>query len=323
MVFQKQSLWLLATILLFCSNPLAVAEEISFGTLRAFKQKAAAPDAPVVFIIPGSGPVNRDGDTPFGNVSTYRLLAEELAEKGIASVRADKRGLFSSASVDMNPNAVTIEDYASDVRGWIDQLMQEGGQECIWLLGHGEGGITALVTASQNQENICGLILATVSGRKVGDLMREQLAKNPANAELLPAALSAIDSLEQGIVIDTTSLPESLARAFRTSIQAFLMNFMQHDPVQLLSSLSIPSLILHGESDIHLSTVDAQNLHQANPKATLALLSGVTHVLKDRPAGKSQRMIAYRDSTLPISKAVIEAITKYVLCQEEYHYFSE
>ena len=51
---------------------------------------AAVPNAPVVLIIPGSGPTDRDGNSPLGiRASTYRLLAEDLAAKGIASVRID------------------------------------------------------------------------------------------------------------------------------------------------------------------------------------------------------------------------------------------
>ncbi len=49
--------------------------------------------APVVLIIPGSGPTDRDGNNPLGvTAAPYRLLAEALAAKGVSSVRIDKRG---------------------------------------------------------------------------------------------------------------------------------------------------------------------------------------------------------------------------------------
>jgi hypothetical protein len=51
--------------------------------------------APVVLIIPGSGPTDRDGNNPLGvTAAPYRLLAEGLAKRGISSVRIDKRGMF-------------------------------------------------------------------------------------------------------------------------------------------------------------------------------------------------------------------------------------
>ena len=51
-------------------------------------------------IIPGSGPTDRDGNSPqFGiQAATYRLLAEGLAERGVATVRIDKRGIGESAA---------------------------------------------------------------------------------------------------------------------------------------------------------------------------------------------------------------------------------
>ena len=53
--------------------------------------------APVVLIIPGSGPTDRNGDNPLGvRGGVYRQLALGLAARGIASVRVDKRGMFGS-----------------------------------------------------------------------------------------------------------------------------------------------------------------------------------------------------------------------------------
>lgn len=51
----------------------------------------------VALIIPGSGPINRDGNSILGiRAQPYRLLAEGLAHERIASVRTDKRGMFGS-----------------------------------------------------------------------------------------------------------------------------------------------------------------------------------------------------------------------------------
>ena len=39
-------------------------------------------------IIPGSGPTDRNGDSPLGvSAASYRLLAEALADQGIATLR--------------------------------------------------------------------------------------------------------------------------------------------------------------------------------------------------------------------------------------------
>ena len=88
--------------------------------------------APVVVIIPGSGPTDRDGNNPLGvRPSTYRLLAEGLAARGITTVRIDKRGMFASKAAIANPNAVTIADYAADAHAWAKAARVATGARCV------------------------------------------------------------------------------------------------------------------------------------------------------------------------------------------------
>ena len=74
-------------------------------------------------IIAGSGPTDRDGNSPqFGiRASTYRLLAEGLAERGVASVRIDKRGIGQSAAAGPTEPDLRFSTYADDARAWADQ----------------------------------------------------------------------------------------------------------------------------------------------------------------------------------------------------------
>ena len=114
------------------------------GTLLVPKEH----DGPVVVIVPGSGPTDRDGNNPYGvQAATYRLLAEGLVEHGIASLRFDKRGMFASSAAIADANAVSIAGYAYDVRTWAATLRQQVDRDCIWLLDHSEGGLVALAAA--------------------------------------------------------------------------------------------------------------------------------------------------------------------------------
>ena len=73
--------------------------------------------APVVVIIPGSGPTDRDGNNPLGvKAAPYRLLAEKLSALGVATLRVDKRGMFGSKAASADPAKVTFADYAADAR---------------------------------------------------------------------------------------------------------------------------------------------------------------------------------------------------------------
>jgi hypothetical protein len=96
------------------------------GSLKGTLLRPCPKPEHVILIIPGSGPTDRDGNNPLGvNASTYRLMAENLALKGIATLRVDKRGMFASSAAVTDANAVTINDYVDDVCSWITVLKQQ------------------------------------------------------------------------------------------------------------------------------------------------------------------------------------------------------
>jgi uncharacterized protein len=283
------------------------------GTLLAGTMTDAGKDAPIVLIIPGSGPTDRNGDSPMGvKAGPYRLLAEALAKRGVSTVRIDKRGMFGSKRAAVDPNRVTVPEYARDAHSWIGSIRRTTGAKCVWLLGHSEGGLVAL-TAAQRPQGICGVIAVAAVGRKIGTVLRQQLAANPANAPYLAAANGAIDSLEAGKRVDTASLPPPLRKLFAEDVQSFLINLFAENPAGLAAKLKLPMLIVQGEQDIQVTVEDARALAAAQPRAKLVLLPGVNHLLKI-PQGddRAANLKAYADPSLPIAPAAVEAIANFV-----------
>jgi pimeloyl-ACP methyl ester carboxylesterase len=278
------------------------------GTLLAPKST----NAPVVLIIPGSGPTDRDGNNPFGmKAASYRLLAEALAERGIASVRIDKRGMFASKAAVPDPNAVTIADYAADVRSWVARIKERTGADCIWLLGHSEGGLVAL--AARQSLDVCGLLLVAAPGRPVGEALREQLRANPANAPVLDQALAAIGKLEAGQTVDTADMNPMLMPLFAPQVQRYLIDLLSHDPAALLGGYERPVLVLQGQLDIQVGEADARRLAGANPGAQLVLLPRVNHVLKELSSeDRAANLASYADPNLPIAPSVVNAVASFL-----------
>ena len=283
------------------------------GPLKGTMLAPAQGHGPVVLIIPGSGPTDRDGNNPEGiKASTYRLLAEGLAARGVTTVRIDKRGMFASAAATPDANAVTISDYVNDVRAWVAVIRHHTGGPCIWLLGHSEGGLVALA-ATKSVPDLCGLLLVSTSGRPMGELLREQLKANPANAPLLGQALAAIDQLEAGKHVDTTAMHPALMPLFAPQVQGFLISAFSYDPSKLLAGYAKPVLIVQGKRDIQVNVSDAQVLKKADPQATLALLPSVNHVLKSVPTDDVGANIAtYADPSLPLAPGVMDSITSFL-----------
>jgi pimeloyl-ACP methyl ester carboxylesterase len=265
--------------------------------------------APVVVIIPGSGPTDRDGNSPLGiKAQSYRLLAEALGQRGIASLRIDKRGMFRSKAAIADANDVTIEDYAQDARSWAQVAAKRAGVKCAWLLGHSEGGLVAL-QAAQHPKGICGIVLVSAAGRPLGEVMREQFKANPANAPILPQALTLIDELEAGRTVAPETLPTPLNLIFPIPIQRYLISTFQLDPAALAASSQVPVIILQGDNDLQVTPADAERLKAARADARLTILPGVNHVLKQVKTGdRAANYASYADPSLPIASSAVDAV---------------
>jgi len=271
------------------------------------------PKAPLVLIVPGSGPTDRDGNNPMGVAGgPYRQLAEALAAQGVASVRVDKRGMFGSKAAVADANNATTAGYADDVHAWVAAIRQRTGRHCVWVLGHSEGALVAL-QAAQAPAGICGLILLSGGGRPIGTVMREQLRANPANAPILDAALATIDALESGRRVPEATLPAPIQPLFADRLQSYWIDLLSHDPAKLIAAVKLPVLIVQGERDLQGSVKDAQLLKAAQPAATLVLLPGVNHVLRQVASDDRAANIAtYMDAALAIDPAVPKAVAGFV-----------
>ena len=270
--------------------------------------------APLVVMIPGSGPTDRDGNNPLGVAGgPYRQLAEALNAKGVATLRVDKRGMFSSRAAAPDANHVTIADYAADARSWVDTARTRTGRKCVWLLGHSEGGLVAL-QAAQDPRGICGVVLVSAAGRPLGTVMRGQFRANPANAPFLDAALGMIDQFEAGRHVDTAALPAPLPQIFPEAVQGYLIDLLSYDPVKLAARVKLPVLVVQGERDIQVGMEDAQALAAADPRAKLVVVPGMTHVLRIASApDRGASAATYADASLPVAPALVDAIAAFVV----------
>ena len=262
----------------------------------------------VAVILPGSGPTDRDGNSPLGvSASTYRLLAEGLAEQGIATVRIDKRGIAASAAAGPAEADLRFDSYAADARAWATEAASRAGLPCAWLIGHSEGALVAL-KAVENDDKICGLVLLSGAGRPAGAVLREQLATLPE--PMKTQAFAVLTELEAGRTV--ADPPPALAALFRPSVQPYLISWLPLDPAALLAAYDGPVFIGQGTTDLQIGVTDAQGLAAANPKATLKLWDGVNHLLKTAPADRAANLATYSDPTLPLAPGVEEDVRSFI-----------
>ncbi len=273
------------------------------GTLLTPAETRAA-----AVLIPGSGPTDRDGNQmPAVQAATLRLMAEALAENGIATVRIDKRGVGASGAAAFSEDRLRFEHMVEDARAWAADLAQRTGRDCVWLMGHSEGGLVAQVAAADNPQ-ACGVVLLASAGRPAADVVREQLAALPQ--PMNDQAMHALSELEAGRTVEPVSGLEAL---FRSSVQPYLISWFRHDPRELAAAYDRPMMIVHAEHDIQVGAADADALSAAQPNAERLDLEGVNHVLKAAPADRAENIAVYADPDAPLAEGLADAVAAFVL----------
>jgi alpha-beta hydrolase superfamily lysophospholipase len=266
---------------------------------------AATTPAPVVLIVAGSGPTDRNGNSGLLQGNPYRLLATALAARGIASVRYDKRGVGASLAAATSELDLRFDIYVNDTADWLRLLRANRRFSHLGLAGHSEGSLIGMI-AVQRAAADTFVSLAGV-GRALPVVLREQL-KARLSPELYAQADTMIAQLEAGQTV--ADPPAELAQLFRPSVQPYVISMFKYDPALELAKVRIPVTIVQGTADVQVSLADAQALKRADPSALLDVVDGMNHVLKYAPDTSSQAAIlkGYEDPALPVDPHVVDAI---------------
>ena len=265
---------------------------------------------PVVVIIAGSGPTDRNGNSMMGiRPNSYAQLAWRLAERGIASLRYDKRVLAATrGSVDISQ--LTLEDFAADARAAAESLGRDRRFSKVFLLGHSEGSALALI-AARGGPPVSGVVSVSGFGRPLGVVMREQLARQFDRATLVRYDTAMAQYLRGETPRD---VPPPLTVLFVPINQHFMKSLMSFDPPGAIRALRQPTLIVQGGQDLQVTVADAERLHGGKPDAQLAVIPQANHVLKQTSATTlAGQLPTYQDPTVPIMPEVVSAIADWIL----------
>jgi pimeloyl-ACP methyl ester carboxylesterase len=261
---------------------------------------------PVALIIAGSGPTDRNGNSamfPGGN-NSLRQLADALAAAGVASLRYDKRGVGASASAAIREQDYRFDRMITDAHLWCDLLLADERFSSLTVIGHSQGSQVGMNAAWLSGAD--GFVSIAGPGRPILEVLREQLRTNlPVRTRV--EAEKVLLELEQGRVV--AEPPVELTIVLRPSVQPFLISWQNHDPVREIRRLRLPVLVLQGETDVQVSTLDAELLADARPGARLVVVPGMNHILKpvagDNPFAHQASLV---DSTLQVMPAAVAPI---------------
>ena len=263
--------------------------------------------APLAIIIAGSGPTDRDGNGPMLRSNNLKQLAEALAERGVASLRYDKRGIAGSVGAATSEAELRFDMYADDAAGWVKKYRADPRFGAIVIIGHSEGSLLGMLATQRAPAD--GFVSVAGTGRRANRVLHDQLAAQ-LPPPLLAQADSVLDALVAGKTVDNS--PPTLAALFRLSVQPYIISWFKYAGSVEIARLRVPTLIVQGTSDIQVAPAEADSLKLALPSALLLVIAGMNHVMKSTPAGRAEQMFAYSDPTVPLTAGLADSVAVFV-----------
>jgi len=222
--------FLFATVFALAQEEIIVLETPT-GNIEGTLLLPSKENIPLVLIIAGSGPTDRDGNSGSLKNNSLKMLAQGLYNNNIASFRFDKRGIAKSAKAMISEEDLRLEHYIRDVQQWYLLLKNNSRFSSVIILGHSEGSLIGMI-ASQNVFPDKFISLAG-PGFSMQATLRRQLADQPPY--VLSMSLPIIEELEKGKTVD--SVPPLINSLFRPSVQPYLISSFKYDPAIEISKV--------------------------------------------------------------------------------------
>lgn len=304
---------LLFIINILFANAQLVSEPVSINTPTGIlKGSLIVPKANIkkchfIILIPGSGATDRNGNSGRDlTANSYLLLADSLATYNIATLLIDKRGIGESSSAKIKEADLRFQDYVTDAIAWINFLKQDKRCSKVFVAGHSEGSLIAMLATLQTSVN--GYISIAGAGETIDKIISWQYEQQ------LPGTGKYVDSLFNRLKNNDTinKVPPLYAGIFRKTVQPYIRSWALVDPCATIKNVKVPAIIIQGTNDIQVTTQQAQILKDCNPKATLVFINGMNHILKAAPAERAANIATYSNANLPLMPGLSYHIAQFV-----------
>lgn len=285
-----------------------VEVEIEGGVLKGvLEMPCKKTDLPVLLMIAGSGPTDRDGNSLklAKPNDSLKMLGGWLTDLGMAVLRYDKRGVGES-SPGTEKEKTTFDHMVGDALSWLDFLKDDGRFTSYGLIGHSEGSLVALKAALEEQADF--FISLAGAGRPICRIIREQLRSQPVM--IRKKAYRILDKLERGERVE--KIPFYLKPLFAPELQNYVISWNAYDPAQLISHYDKPALIIQGSTDLQTSLLDSKLLAEAGRNTRLEIIEGMNHILKDAPASRIKNLKVYTKQGVPLSRGLIDTLDDFL-----------
>lgn len=290
---------------------------------------------PVVILISGSGPQNRDeellGHKPF------LVLSDFLTKNGVAVLRYDDRGTALSKG---DFKTATSADFATDVESAITYLKtrKEINKNKIGLMGHSEGGLIAPLVASKSKD-VAFIVLLAGTGiqgdqilllqqkliGKASGVSDEDLQKSELENRKVFDIINKSTNLEK-LNIDLTDFikqtlkdnpnaekPEGMSDDDFVKLQVkqistpWMQYFIKYNPIPALEKVKCPVLAINGEKDLqvppkeNLEAIKKALTKGGNKRITIKEFPNLNHLFQECKTGSPDEYATIEQTFSPIA----------------------
>lgn len=279
-----------------------------------------------VLIIPEPWAADRDGRQEEAGLtnSPYRVLADRLAERGIASLRYDQRGI---GDTQLGPSGTVggLSEIQQDAVAAFFALARQPGldRSRIAVVGHGVGGLVGMSMFGLDGAP-AALALIDTPGRSFADEIRDHLsahvlpafgARAPALLAQYDAAVAQLKASGQPVTVDPALAP------YFPPAHAQLLNDIYHaSPTGLAGAVQAPVLVFNGRLDDEITVADSRQLAAAFTKAPHQLAVGQStghnlELLPDLAADPGHAVQMARSATHDTDAGAVAQITDWLQVQ--------
>lgn len=289
----------------------------------------ATKKTPVVVMVTGSGPQNRDEE--LFEHRPFAVIADYLARNGVASLRYDDRGTGDSEGNFATSTIRTFEADCESAVKFVRGLKHFGN---IGIMGHSEGGTIAMLLAARRVPDfIVSLAGMAIQGKEtILDQNRHLMTAMGLTESDIEGSIAVIESVfdeiianggEGGSSIDVdriaasmnVAVPSAVMQSLKRNVTAatpYLAEMLAVNAGAGLKNIKCPFLAINGTLDTQVDA--AKNLgviHACSKKAEVKEFDGLNHLLQHATSGEATEYAEIRETIAPeVLKIIVEFISR-------------
>lgn len=259
---------------------------------------------PLVILIQGSGPTDRNGNQSFMKNDALKKLALAFAENGIATYRFDKR-VLQAQRLNIAEKDMRFDDFVTDAVSVLDYFKEHPKFEKVVLLGHSQGSLVGMLAAKDRAD---GLISIAGVAQPIDSILTTQIANQ------MPGLKENVQQTfrEMRMTGSSSAYNPVLESIFRPSVQPFILSWMKYDPREEIAKLEIPVLLINGNNDLQVEETEAQLLQEANPDAEVVIIENMNHILRKIEGDQLENSKSYNEAGLPLHPDLVPKLVEFI-----------